>query len=75
MSIIKLLDKNRDRTLFTTPSHNQKPYFSNEYKNFYHDDVSEFDGYDNLSCPKSYILKAQAYVAGVFNSLQTSIRY
>ena len=71
MSIIKLLNQKLDRTLFTTPSHSQKPYFSEEYKNFYSDDVSEYDGYDNLSNPKSAIMIAQAYVSNVFKSGQT----
>ena len=31
MSIIKLLTKKLDRTIFTTPSHNQKAIFSQEY--------------------------------------------
>ncbi len=71
MSIIQLLKKKLNRIIFTTPSHNQKPYFSTEYKNFYKDDVSEFDGYDNLSNPTKDILKAQAFVSNVFKTGQT----
>ncbi len=71
MSIIKLLNNKPKRTIFTTPSHNQNPVYSKEYKNFYRDDVSELEGYDNLSHPESYILKAQAYVSGVFGTGQT----
>ncbi len=71
MSIIKLLKKKLDRTIFTTPSHNQRPFFSKEYSKFYKDDLSEYDGYDNLSNPTADILKAQAYASNVFKTGQT----
>lgn len=71
MSIIKLLNKKLNRILFTTPSHSQVPSFSKEYGKFYSDDVSEYDGYDNLSNPKSSIMLAQAYASNVFKSGQT----
>lgn len=71
MSIVKLLKKKLNRTFFTTPSHNQKNYFSKEYKNFYKDDISELDGYDNLSDPKGEILLAQIKASKIYNTQKT----
>ena len=49
MSLIKLLTTKLKKTLFTTPSHNQKPKFNFEFSSFYKMDYSEIEGFDNLS--------------------------
>ena len=71
MSIIKLLSKKCERVLFTTPSHNQKNFFSNDLNCFYKVDYSEIDGFDNLANPKSSILMAQGKTADILNAKQT----
>lgn len=71
MSIIKLLNKKLDRTLFTTPSHSQKPTFNGNLEKFYKLDFSEIEGFDNLSDPKNSILMAQGRASDLFNSRQT----
>ncbi len=71
MSIIKLLTKKLDRTIFTTPSHNQKAIFSQEYASFYKHDYSEIDGFDNLQNPVNSILMAQGKVSDILKTKQT----
>lgn len=71
MSIIKLLNKKHDRTIFTTPSHNQKAHFSSNLKDFYKYDFSELEGFDNLAEPKSSILMAQGKASDLFKTKQT----
>ncbi len=68
MSIIKLLSKKLNRTIFTTPSHNQNTYFSKDYKSFYKQDYSEIEGYDNLADPKGSILMSQTRTAEILNA-------
>lgn len=71
MSIIKLLNKKLDRIIFTTPSHNQKPVFSQNYEAFYKQDFSEIEGFDNLSSPCNAILMAQGKVSDCLKTKQT----
>jgi len=71
MSIIKLLNKKLERTIFTTPSHNQKPVFSQNFESFYKQDFSEIEGFDNLSNPTNSILVAQGKVSDCLKSKQT----
>lgn len=71
MSIIKLLSKKLERTIFTTPTHNQKAVFSQNYDCFYKNDFSEIEGYDNLSDPKNSILMAQGKAADILNTKNT----
>ncbi len=71
MSIIKLLTKKLERTIFTTPSHNQKPIFSQEYASFYKHDFSEIDGFDNLQNPVNSILMAQGIVSDILKTKQS----
>ena len=71
MSISKLLNKKLDRILFTTPSHNQHPFFSKEYENFYKKDLSEIEGFDNLQNPKSSIYDSQMRVSEILKTKQT----
>lgn len=71
MSIIKLLNQKIQRTLFTTPSHNQHPNFSQNLADFYKYDYSEIEDFDNLSNPKGAILMAQGKASDCFNTKQT----
>ena len=71
MSIIKLLSKKCDRTLFTTPSHNQKAVFNQNLDCFYKYDYSEIEGFDNLSNPKNSIMLAQGRASEIMNAKQT----
>ncbi len=71
MSIIKLLNKKIDRTIFTTPSHSQKPMFSPEYASFYKNDLSEIVGFDNLSSPSGAILLSQGRASDIYKTKQT----
>lgn len=71
MSIIKLLSKKINKTLFTTPSHNQKQVFGKYLESYYNIDFSEIDGFDNLSDPKGPILFAQAKAAEIFGAKHT----
>lgn len=71
MSIIKLLNKKINRILFTTPSHNQKFYLNKEYENFYKEDYSEIEGFDNLQEPKSSIFAAQGKISDILKTKQT----
>lgn len=71
MSIIKLLSKKIDKTIFTTPSHSQRPLFSQNYESFYKNDFSEIEGFDNLSDPKNAIMMAQAKASDILGAKQT----
>ena len=71
MSIIKLLSKKCDRTLFTTPSHNQKALFSQNFDGFYKHDFSEIQGFDNLSNPKNSILISQGKTSEILKTKQS----
>ena len=71
MSIIKLLSKKIDRTLFTTPSHSQKALFNQNFNGFYSHDYSEIEGFDNLSNPKSSIFYAQSKTAEILDAKKT----
>ena len=71
MSIIKLLNKKLDRTLFTTPSHSQKsPYLPN-FEGFYNWDYSEIEGFDNLCDPSGAIFMAQGRASDCFGAKNT----
>ena len=71
MSIIKLLSKKCDRTLFTTPSHNQKAIFNQNFDGFYKHDFSEIQGFDNLSNPKNSILISQGKTSEILKTKQS----
>lgn len=68
MSIIKLLNKGLKRTIFTTPSHNQKPLFQTKYSSFYEDDYSEIEGFDNLANPSGAILISRGRISEITNA-------
>ena len=71
MSITKLLNKKPERLLFTTPSHNQKPLFCQNFTDFYSMDYSEIEGFDNLSQPKNAILLSQGKASDLLKTKQT----
>ena len=71
MSISKLLNKKRERILFTTPSHNQIPKFNTNLEEFYKYDYSELDGFDNLSNPRNSIMVSQARVSECLGAKQS----
>lgn len=74
MSLLKLLNKKLNRTLFTTPTHGQSaPPFSNiqDLKTFYKWDYSEIEGYDNLLNPTGAILMAQGKASDIYNTKKT----
>lgn len=59
MSLLNMLKKGVKRTLFTTPSHNQKAQFDKFLDTYYKLDFSEIEGFDNLHNPSGEIFKAQ----------------
>ena len=70
MNLWKLITSNK-KTLFTTPTHGQKSLFFKELSEFYKRDLSEIEGFDNLSDPKGVIRKAQFKASEIYNSAQT----
>ena len=74
MSLLKLLSKKLNRTLFTTPTHGQSaPSFLNiqNLKSFYKWDYSEIEGYDNLLNPTGPILMAEGKASDIYNTKKT----
>ncbi len=78
MSIIKFIKnlKKINRTLFTTPSHNQgrggAPCVLNLLgKKFFSCDISEIEGADNLANPIGIIKQAQDNASHIYNSKST----
>ena len=71
LNIAKLLNQKLKREIFTTPSHNQRAYFSKNLEKFYQHDFSELDGYDNLSNPTSSIFMSQGRASEIFKTKQT----
>ena len=74
MSLLKLLNKKLNRTLFTTPTHGQSaPSFLNiqNLKSFYKWDYSEIEGYDNLLNPTGPILMAEGKASDIYNTKKT----
>ena len=63
-----MLKKGVKRTLFTTPSHNQKAIFDKNLNNYYKIDYSEIEGFDNLHNPCGEIFKAQIKCAKVYGA-------
>ena len=59
MTLLNMLKKGVKRTLFTTPSHNQKAHADKFLDSYYKIDYSEIEGFDNLHNPLGEIFKAQ----------------
>ena len=71
MSLLKLLSKKLNRTLFTTPTHGQKAPFLSNLNNFYKWDFSEIEDYDNLLNPNGAILMAEGKASDIYDTKKT----
>ncbi len=67
MSLIELLRKQNRKYLFTTPSHGQKFFIFNKFRNFYKYDISETDAQD----PQTALLLAQGRATKIYNTNHT----
>lgn len=67
MSLINLLRKKSRKFLFTTPSHGQKFFIFNKFRNFYKKDISETDTHN----PQEALLKAQENAAKIYGTQHT----
>lgn len=67
MSLINLLKKQNRKTLFTTPSHGQKFFVFNKFRQFYKYDISETDAHD----PQTALYKAQERAANIYKTKHT----
>ncbi|MBQ3101548.1 aminotransferase class I/II-fold pyridoxal phosphate-dependent enzyme [bacterium] len=68
MTLLNMLKKGVKRTLFTTPSHNQKAHADKFLDSYYKIDYSEIEGFDNLHNPLGEIFKAQIRCAKVYGA-------
>lgn len=76
MSIIKKIlsfRKNKNKTLFTTPSHSQGEFIPKELekilgKKYFKSDYSEIDGFDNLRNPTGIIKSVQDKIARIYGT-------
>lgn len=67
MSLIQLLRKKTQNTLFTTPSHSGKFYIFNKFKQFYKYDISETDTHN----PQNALKNAQIRAAEIYGTNYT----
>lgn len=67
MSLINLLRKNNRKLLFTTPSHGQKFFIFNKFRQFYKYDISETD----CSNPQKALLKAEERAKNIYKTKYT----
>lgn len=67
MSLIQLLRKQNKKYLFTTPSHGQRFFIFNKFRNFYKYDISETDVQD----PQEALRLAQERAAKIYNTQYT----
>lgn len=67
MSLINLLRKKTSNALFTTPSHGQKFFIFNKFRQFYKCDISETDTHN----PVEALQKAQERAAKIYESNYT----
>ena len=70
MNLWKLINSNK-KTLFTTPAHGQKSPFFKELSEYYKRDLSEIEGFDNLSDPKGVIRNAQYRACNIYDTGST----
>ena len=70
MNLWKLINSNK-KTLFTTPTHSGKSLFFKELNEFYKRDLSEIEGFDNLSNPKGAIRNAQFKACEIYGTEKT----
>lgn len=67
MSLIQLLRKQNRKYLFTTPSHNQKYFIFNKFRNFYKYDISETEAQD----PQTALMFAEKRATGIYGTRHT----
>ncbi len=67
MSLIKLFRKRNRKYLFTTPSHGQKFFIFNKFRQFYKSDISETDAHN----PQKALYNAQKRAAEIYNTNYT----
>ena len=67
LSLINLFRKKNRKLLFTTPSHGQKFFIFNKFRNFYKYDISETDAYD----PQSALINAQKNASKIYKTNYT----
>ena len=67
MSLIKILRKTCRKALFTTPSHGQKYFIFNKFRNFYKYDISETDFYN----PQEALEKAELQASKIYGTKST----
>ena len=67
MSLIKLLRKQNRKYLFTTPSHNQKYFIFNKFRNFYKYDISETEAQD----PQTALAQAEKRASKIYGTRNT----
>ena len=64
MSLIQLLRKQNRKYLFTTPSHGQKFFVFNKFRNFYKYDISETEAQD----PQTALAMAQKHASNIYGT-------
>ena len=67
MSLIQLLRKQNRKYLFTTPSHGQKFFIFNKFRNFYKYDISETEAQD----PQTALILAQERATKIYGTKHT----
>ena len=67
MSLISLLKKKNNKTLFTTPSHGGKFCIFHKFYQWYRADISEVDALD----PENALLEAEKNAAQIYGSKYT----
>lgn len=67
MSLIQLLRKQNRKYLFTTPSHNQKYFIFNKFRNFYKYDISETEAQD----PQTALKLAEKRATSIYGTRHT----
>lgn len=67
MSLINILKKKNKINLFTTPSHSQKFFIVNKFRNFYKCDISENEAYN----PQAALNLAQKKASEIYHTKKT----
>ena len=67
MSLITLLKKKNKKSLFTTPSHGQRFFIFNKFRQFYKYDISETDAHD----PQKALFEAENKATKVYKTKHT----
>lgn len=67
MSLINILKKKNKKLLFTTPSHGQKFFIFNKFRQFYKYDISETDAYN----PEEALYRAEKQASTIYGTNYT----